>query len=67
MGRVVNTEDLQEMADFDEQEEKKAGERIKTAPNGFGDLGIVDASGELLSRELPADMHPLAKRDFGDV
>ena len=64
---TVNTEDPQEMADFDEQEEQKAEERIKIAFRRLRDLGIVDASGELLSHELPADMRPRAKRDFGDA
>ena len=62
---TVNTEDLHEMAEFDEQEEQKAGERIHAAFQKLRSLGIVDESGELLSRELPADMCPGAKRDFG--
>jgi hypothetical protein len=64
---TVNTDDPRAMADFDEQEEQKAGERIKIAFNRLRDFGLVDANGELLSHELPADMRPLAKRDFGDV
>jgi hypothetical protein len=60
---TVNTDDSREMADFDELEEQKAGERIKIAFNRLRDLGLVDANGELLSPELPADMRPLAKRD----
>ena len=64
---TVNTEDPQEMADFDEQEEQKAGERIRIAFKCLQDLGIVDASGELLSDELPADMRPPVERGVGDV
>ena len=62
---TVNTEDPQEMAEFDEQEEQKAGERVKTAFKRLRDLGIVDARGELLTYELPPDMRPGATRDFG--
>jgi len=62
---TVNTEDPAEMAEFDEQEEQKAGERVKTAFKRLRDLGIVAANGELLTDELPADMRPGAKRDFG--
>jgi hypothetical protein len=47
------------MAEFDEQEERKAGEREKTAFRRLRDLGIVDESGE-----LPPDMRSVAKRDF---
>jgi hypothetical protein len=53
------------MAEFDEHEERKAGERVKVAFKRLRDLGIVDEKGELLSHELPADMRPGAKRDFG--
>jgi hypothetical protein len=62
---TVNTQDPAEMAEFDEQEERKAGERVKTAFKRLRDLGIVDANGELLTHELPPDMLPGAKRDFG--
>ena len=46
------------MAAFDEQEERKAGDRVKTAFKRLRDLGIVDANGELLTqlnhrRQLP--------------
>ena len=62
---TVNTADPAEMAEFDEQEEQNAGERVKTAFKRLRDLGIVAANGELLKNELPADMRPGAKRDFG--
>jgi hypothetical protein len=62
---TVNTTDPAEMAEFDEQEERKAGERVKIAFKRLRDLGIVDEKGELLSHELPADMRAGAKRDFG--
>lgn len=62
---TVNTEDPQEMAEFDEHEEQKAGERVKTAFKRLRDLGIVGANGELLTHELPPDMLPGAKRHFG--
>jgi hypothetical protein len=53
------------MAEFDEQEERKAGESVKVAFQRLRDLGIVGEEGELLNQELPADMRPGAKRDFG--
>ncbi len=62
---TVNTADPSEMAAFDEQEERKAGERVKVAFKRLWDLGIVDEKGELLSHELAADMRPGAKHDFG--
>lgn len=64
---TVNTDDPQEMADFDEQEELKAGERIKIAFKRLRDLGIVDADGKLLRHDLPADMRPPVQRDVGNV
>jgi len=62
---TVNTEDPVEMEEFDEQEEQKAGERIHAAFQRLRALGIVDEKGELLIHELPPDMRPGAKRDFG--
>ncbi len=61
----VNTDDPQEMAEFNEQEDRKAGERVKEAFQKLRNLGIVDESGELVDDELPSDMRPGAKRDFG--
>ena len=62
---TVNTDDPQEMAEFNEQEDRKAGERVKEAFQRLRNLGIVNESGELVGDELPPDMHPGAKRDFG--
>jgi hypothetical protein len=62
---TVNTEDPDEMAELDEREERKAGERIEAAFNRLRVPGIVDEEGELLRLDLPADMLPGAKRDFG--
>jgi hypothetical protein len=45
---TVNIEDPAEMAEFDEQEEQKAGERIHAAFQRLRALGIVDEKGELL-------------------
>jgi hypothetical protein len=61
----VNTDDAQEMAEFDEQEDRKAGERVKAAFERLQELGILDAKGELIGDELPPDMQPGAKRDVG--
>ncbi len=62
---TVNTGDLDEMAEFNEQEARKAGERVKAAFQHLRDLGIVDEHGDLIDNELPPDMRPGAKRDFG--
>jgi len=61
----VNTDDPQEMAEFNEQEDRKAGERVKEAFQKLRSLGIVNESGKLVDDELPSDMRPGAKRDFG--
>jgi hypothetical protein len=62
---TVHTEDSKEMAEFNKREAEKAGERIRAEFKRLRDLGIVDESGELINRELPLDMQPGAKRDFG--
>jgi hypothetical protein len=62
---TVHTEDPKEMAEFNKREAEKAGERIQAEFKRLRDLGIVDESGELINRELPLDMQPGVKRDFG--
>ena len=61
----VNTDDPQEMAEFNDQEDRKAGERVKEAFQKLRSLGIVNEDGELVDEELPPDMRPGVKRDFG--
>ena len=53
------------MAEFNEQEDGKAGERVKEAFQRLRSLGIVNENDELINDELPPDMRPGAKRDFG--
>jgi hypothetical protein len=61
----VNTDDPREMAEFNEREDRKAGERVKEAFQRLQSLGIVNDNGELVDDELPPNMRPGAKRDFG--
>jgi len=61
----VNTDDPHEMAEFNEQEDRKAGERVKEVFQNLRSLGIVNENGELIDDELPPDMRSGAKRDFG--
>jgi hypothetical protein len=61
----VNLDDPQERTRFYEQERQKGGERAKAAFQRLRDLGIMDEHGELLVKDLPADMLPGAERDFG--
>jgi len=42
-----------------------AAERIHAEVERAKKLGIIDEQGRLLSKELPDDMQPGAKRDFG--
>ena len=50
---------------FRAQEIRKAGERARAAFERLKERGILDENGELISKELPADMQPGADRDFG--
>jgi hypothetical protein len=62
---TVNRDDPEEQERFRAQEIRKAGERAKAAFDRLKEQGILDANGELVSKELPADMQPGADRDFG--
>lgn len=62
---TVNTDDPQEMVEFNAEEDRKAGERVKAEFQKLRGLGIVNENGELVDDELPPDMRPGAKRDFG--
>jgi len=44
---------------------KGAGERIRADIQEAQRRGLIDATGKRTSRELPEDMLPCAKRDFG--
>ena len=46
---TVNTDDPQEMAEFNEQEDRKAGERVKEAFQRLRNLGIVNESANSLA------------------
>lgn len=53
------------MAEFNEQEDRKAGARARDAFQRLRNLGIVNENGELVDDELPPDMRPGAGHDFG--
>lgn len=53
------------MTEFNEQEDRKAGELVREAFQRLRTLGIVNDNGELVDDELPPNMRPGAKRDFG--
>ena len=42
-----------------------AAERIHASVEHAQQLGIIDATGNLISKDLPKDMQPGAQRDFG--
>jgi hypothetical protein len=52
----VDVDDDAEMGIFRKQEERKAGERIRRAVKDLQRKGILDEKGELINKELPADM-----------
>ena len=62
---TVNTTDPAEMAEFRAQQEQLANERARTAFERLKSLGVIDAQGNSIGTELPADMRTGAKRDFG--
>ena len=62
---TVNTTDPAEMAEFRTQQERLANERASTAFERLKSLGVIDAQGNSVGDELPADMRNGAKRDFG--
>ena len=62
---TVNTTDPAEMVEFRTQQERLANERARTAFERLKSLGVIDAQGNSVGDELPADMRTGAKRDFG--
>jgi hypothetical protein len=61
----TNLSNRAERAAFFEQEEGKAGERVKQAFAKLQKQGILDKAGSLLPKDLPADMKPDSNCDVG--
>ncbi len=61
----VNFDDPEEMAEFMRQDVERAGARIREAVKKLQDQGILDAEYNLIPRDLPPDMAPDSKTDFG--
>lgn len=62
---TVNLDDPDEWLRFQEQEGRKARERVRKAVRELQDKGILDADGRLIKRdELPPDMLPDSKATF---
>lgn len=60
----VSFDDPEEVKRFEEQELRRAGERIRKAVKELQDLGIVDKDGELVDKTLPPDMQPDSECDL---
>lgn len=52
----VNFHDPEELAEVHCQDEERAAARIKEAVRELKEKGIIDENGNLLIKELPADM-----------
>ncbi len=61
---TVNADDPEDMERFRRQDAKRAGQRIRKAVKELQDLNIIDEGGELIDKELPADMQPGSKCDL---
>jgi hypothetical protein len=61
----VNLDDDAELDAFDEQVITAGLERVRAEGDDLRRRGILDAEGNLLLQELPADMKEGADRDFG--
>ena len=67
MGRGLDFErERDEWRAFLGRESRKAGERISKELERFQALGIIDAQGNLLQKELPPDMQPDSQADITD-
>ena len=60
---TVDTNNPAEMEVFRHQQAKKAGGRIRRAVKELQDLGIMDAEGRRVKKELPPDMQPDSETD----
>lgn len=61
----VNLDDDAELDAFDDQVITAGLERVRAESDELRRRGILDAQGNVLLKELPADMKEGADRDFG--
>ena len=61
----VNLADQQEMDAFDEQMFAAGLERVRAEGDELRRKGLLDEHGNVLLKELPADMQEGSDRDFG--
>jgi hypothetical protein len=61
----VNLDDDAELDAFDDQVITAGLERVRAEGDELRRRGILDAQGNMLLKELPADMKEGADRDFG--
>jgi hypothetical protein len=61
----VNLDDDAELDAFDDQVITAGLERVRAEGDALRRRGVLDADGNLLLKELPADMKERADRDFG--
>lgn len=61
----VNLDDEAEMAEFYDQVITAGMERVAADQAELRARGLLDENGNLLLKELPADMLPGSERDFG--
>ena len=61
----VNLDDEAELDAFDDQIITAGMERVRAEGEELRRRGILDADGNLLVKELPADMQEGSERDFG--
>jgi len=61
----VNLDDPLEMDAFDDQVITAGMQRVRAEGDELRRRGLLDEHGNLLAKELPADMKEDAQRDFG--
>jgi hypothetical protein len=61
----VNLDDERELDAFDDQVISAGLERVRAEGDELRRRGVLDAEGNLLTKELPADTREGADRDFG--
>jgi hypothetical protein len=61
----VDLDNDAELDAFDEQVTTAGLERVRAEGDELRQKGVLDAQGNLLLKELPADMEEGADRDFG--
>ena len=63
--KTYSPEFLAEQAAIDKRVREEGAKRIRRSVERAIAMGIIDKDGNLLKKELPADMQPGADRDFG--